>query len=100
MDHYKNVVKLYGNYNITKQFIEEFINNNTQWNIEYTNNVDTIIILSEMCSCKYWFIDKSRLYPEMTFILTYSNRHTHLYGYLVIIKGELISEDDYKLVSV
>jgi hypothetical protein len=99
MDYYKNVVKLYGNYNETKQFIESFIISD-QWKIEYTNNIDTLIILSEQCSCKYWFIEMSILYPKITFILTYSNRHTHLYGYLVIMKGELVSEDDYKLMVV
>jgi hypothetical protein len=99
MDYYKNVVKLYGNYNETKQFIESFIISD-QWKIEYTNNIDTLIILSEKCSCKYWFIEMSIFNPGITFILTYSNRHTHLYGYLVIMKGELISEDDYKLMGV
>ena len=97
MDYYKNVVKLYGNYKETKQFIEEFISS-TQWKIEYTNNIDTLIILSDQCSCKYWFIETSILNPGINFILTYSNRHTHLYGYLVIMKGELVSEDDYKLL--
>ena len=99
MDYYKNVVKLYGNYNETKQFIESFIISD-QWKIEYTNNIDTLIILSEKCSCKYWFIEMSILYPKITFILFYNIIHTHLYGYLVIMKGELVSEDDYKLMVV